>query len=96
MEVIKKQEIKTRIRKAIERNPKMPMALEVGFIGSKLSFLSKRAFGKKILNQIEHNNVKDIVFEGIENMTLSFKTMYQIDGVWSNSRGYGQGKNMGD
>ncbi len=96
MEATKKQEIKRRIRNTIESNPKMPMVLEVGFIGSKLSFFSGKAFGKRVLNQIDDNNVNDIVFEGIENKTLSFKTMYHIKDIWSNSRGYGLGKNMGD
>ncbi len=96
MEVIKKQEIKTRIRKVIESNPKVPIVLEVGFMGSKLSFLSRKAFEKRVLNQIERNNVHDIVFEGVENKTLNFKTMHQAEDIWSHSRGYGQGKHMGD
>jgi len=96
MECFKKQEIKKRIKKIIECNPKMPMVLEVGFIGSKLCFLSKRVFETRILDQIEHNNVYDIVFKGEENMTLSFKTIYQVEDTWCDSKGYGQGKQMGD
>ncbi len=96
METIKKQEIKSRIRQIIEGNPEMPMILEVGLTGSRLPFVSKRAFGKRILNQIEQKKVCDIVFEGVDNKTLNFRTRYLVDDTWRNSRGYGQGKHMGD
>ncbi len=96
MEASRKQEIKARIKEVIEGYPKMPMILEVGLMGSKLSFLSRRAFRERVRNQIEQRNVHDIIFEGIGDSTLQFKTMYHAEDNWNTSRGYGQGKNMGD
>lgn len=86
------------IREIVYKHPELPLKIKCGLC-SELDYTLKREFGEKILDFVSRDNTEDIVFEGVVDNTLVFQVITKINPNWidtSNSRGYGQGRYMGD
>lgn len=94
METTVKNSIKSNIKQVIKSNDFSSITLEVGLLGTKLTYYSKKEFGERVLDQLERDNVRDIIFVGVQDNVLVFRTINEVP--FTSNRGYGDGKYMGD
>lgn len=96
METSIKNSIKSKIREAINSNDAKEYVLRVGITGTELRFASKKAFGERVLSQLEREDVKDIAFKGLDNNAIKFQVFYLPKKTIGNDMGYGRGRYMAD
>lgn len=97
METSKKQTIKNNIKEVVSSNPNKSIVLVFGLMNTTLKYDSKKAFGEMVLSFLDRENVNDIAFKGIENNALKFAVSQEFKtSNFTNDRGYGSGRNMGD